>query len=151
MSGTGQGDGGAGTAGHSQVPSQAHERLGELCRRLATAPGLLDRDEQARLLVARISEDVRAGRRPEELDDAFDELEELLLTAGYSAGLGSYRSTPPVAYGPLPGAGHGHPALYVLTCPAGLCGRVEAPEPDSDEQPGCRVLGQPLRETGLRT
>ncbi|WBO61670.1 hypothetical protein [Streptomyces camelliae] len=126
-----------------------HERLGELCRRLTATPAELTADARMRGLVDHILAEVRASRPPEELEDSFDEVEELLLAAGHSAGLGSYRTTPG-SYERLPGAGHGHPPLYVLACPLGHCARVEAPAADADRPPRCRVFEQPLREITLR-
>ncbi|WP_329460919.1 hypothetical protein [Streptomyces sp. NBC_01431] len=126
-----------------------HERLGELCRRLMATPAELTADETMRRLVDHILTEVRAGRPPEELEDRFDEVEELLLAAGHSAGLGSYR-TISGSYHPLPRAGNGHPTLYVLACPLSQCARVEAPAVDADRPPRCLVFGQPLRELPLR-
>ncbi|MFF7734158.1 hypothetical protein [Streptomyces sp. NPDC007984] len=126
--------------------------MGELCRRLTDAPGSLRLGERGQRLIESITAELRTGRDPGELDDAFDELEEELLAAGYSAGLGSYRSTPtPVTpgYQRLPVAGGHHPPLHVLACPGGHCGRVEAPGDDAPH-PGCRIFGQPLRTVPLR-
>lgn len=129
---------------------QGHERLGELCRRLMASPDRLSPGGRAQHLIEYITAEVRGGRPPEELEDSFDELEELLLAAGHSAGLGSYRTALNPAYRPLPGAGHGHPLLYVLGCPRGHCARVEAPTPDADEPLGCRIFDEPLSEITLR-
>lgn len=132
-------------------PGAGHERLGELCRRLMTAPDGLTADPAMRQLVDHIVAELRGGRRPGELEDSFDELEDLLLAAGHSAGLGSYRTTSGSgSYGRLPGAGHGHPPLYVLACPLGHCARIEAPAPDADRPPRCHVFDGPLREITLR-
>ena len=130
-------------------PGPGHERLGELCRRLMATPAELTADATMRQLVDHILAELRGGRSPEELEDSFDEVEELLLTAGHSAGLGSYRTASGL-YDRLPGAGHGHPPLYVLACPLGHCARVEAPDPDAGGPPRCQVFGQPLREITLR-
>jgi hypothetical protein len=130
-------------------PGPGHERLGELCRRLMATPAELTAGEAVRHLVDHILAEVRDGRPPGELEDAFDELEELLLAAGHSAGLGSYR-TIPGSYQRLPGAGHGHPPLYVLACPLGHCARVEAPACDPGPGPRCLVFDRPLREITLR-
>ncbi|MFH9890726.1 hypothetical protein ACH4OQ_16985 [Streptomyces luteogriseus] len=114
--------------------------------------GSLGLGERGLRLVESITSELRAGRAPEELDDAFDELEEELLAAGHSAGLGSYRTTPPPVtpgYQKLPVAGRNHPALHVLACPRGHCGRVEAPGDDAPH-PGCRIFEQPLRTVPLR-
>jgi hypothetical protein len=101
-------------------------------------------------LVEHIISQVRDGRSPEDLEDAFDELEDQLLAAGYSAGLGSYRTDAPPVYQSFPGTGPGHPWLYVLACPRGHCARVEAPASEDGEPPACRVFAGPLREIGLR-
>ncbi|WP_437049929.1 hypothetical protein [Streptomyces sp. enrichment culture] len=126
--------------------------MGELCRRLTDASAALDLGERGLRLVETIISELRIGRAPEELDDVFDELEEELLAAGHSAGLGSYRTTPPQpgpGYQRLPVAGAARPALFVLACPRGHCGRVEAPRDDAPH-PGCRVFDQPLRTVPLR-
>ncbi|MBT2442124.1 hypothetical protein J7E93_18845 [Streptomyces sp. ISL-36] len=131
-------------------------RLGELCRRLtdpSSSPQLGALGEQGARLVETIVSALRDGRSPEQLDEFLDELEELLLAAGHSAGLGSYRTTPPpptTGFQSLPVAGPGHPALYVLACPAGRCGRVEAPDADASDQPACGILGRPLNVVPLR-
>ncbi|MET9826268.1 hypothetical protein ABZ038_32495 [Streptomyces sp. NPDC006349] len=133
-------------------PRGGHARLGELCRRLTDAPGSLVLGERGLRLVESITAELRAGRTAEELDDIFDELEEELLAAGHSAGLGSYRTTPPPGtpgYQRLPVSGPVHPALHVLACPRGHCGRVEASGDDAPH-PDCRVFGQPLRTVPLR-
>ncbi|WP_344358024.1 hypothetical protein [Streptomyces gobitricini] len=108
--------------------------------------------ERGLRLVESVTCELRAGRAPEELDDTFDELEEELLAAGHSAGLGSYRTTPTPptpGYPQLPVAGPVHPPLRVLACPRGHCGRVEAPDDDAPH-PGCRIFDQPLRTVPLR-
>ncbi|WP_030805118.1 hypothetical protein [Streptomyces sp. NRRL F-2799] len=121
-----------------------HERLAALCHRLTErAPEL---GPEGRRLIDHITTEVRDGRSPEELEDSFDELEDLLLAAGFTAGLGSYRTDTPPVYQRFPGAGH--PLLHVLACPGGGCARVEAPEPESPAQ--CRIFGRPLREIRLR-
>ncbi|MGA4957418.1 hypothetical protein [Streptomyces lavendulocolor] len=133
-------------------PGGGHPRLGELCRRLAASPGSLGLEGRGPRLVESITSALRSGRSPGELEDLFDELEEELLAAGHSAGLGSYRTTPPPpipGYQQLPVAAPGHPALYVLACPRGHCGRVEAPGDDAPP-PGCRVFDQPLRTVPIR-
>ena len=129
-----------------------HERLAELCRLLTPrpqgpGPGL---GPGTRRLIASLTEQLRAGGSPEELEDAFDALEEQLLVAGYTAGLGSYRTTAPTSYQRLPGSGQQHAWLYALGCPGGHCSRVEAPEPDADGPATCAVYDRPLREIGLR-
>lgn len=134
------------------APRAGHARLGELCRRLTDASGAAGLGERGLRLIESITSDLRAGRLPGELDDAFDELEEELLAVGHSAGLGSYRTTPPPptpGYQRLPVAGPGHPPLHVLACPRGHCGRVEAPDPEAPH-PGCRIFDQPLRPVPLR-
>lgn len=121
-----------------------HERLAALCHRLTEpAPEL---GPEADRLIDHITTEVRDGRPPEELEDSFDELEDLLLAAGFTAGLGSYRSDTPPVYRRFPGAGH--PLLRVLACPGGGCARVEAPEPVSPAR--CRIFERPLREIRLR-
>ncbi|MFE1941475.1 hypothetical protein [Streptomyces massasporeus] len=133
-------------------PRGGHARLGELCRRLTDGSGSLGLGERGLRLIESITSELRTGRAPEELDDAFDELEEELLAAGHSAGLGSYRTTPtPLTPGfqQLPVAGRNHPPLHVLACPRGHCGRVEAPGDDASH-PGCRIFDQPLRTVPLR-
>ncbi|MFI8307246.1 hypothetical protein ACIF80_28195 [Streptomyces sp. NPDC085927] len=133
-------------------PRGGHARLGEFCRRLTDASGPLGLGERGLRLVESITSELRTGRAPEELDDAFDELEEELLAAGHSAGLGSYRTTPPPltpGYQRLPVAGPVRPPLHVLACPRGHCGRVEAPGDDAPH-PGCRIFEQPLRTVPLR-
>ncbi|RST13503.1 hypothetical protein, partial [Streptomyces sp. WAC05374] len=115
-----------------------------------SGPGGLE--GRALRLAESITSALRSGRSPGELDDLFDELEEELLAAGHSAGLGSYRTTPPPptpGYQPLPVAAPGHPALHVLACPRGHCGRVEAPGDDAPH-PACRVFDQPLRTVPIR-
>ncbi|MFF8289579.1 hypothetical protein ACF068_10180 [Streptomyces sp. NPDC016309] len=137
--------------GGRRGPRAGHARLGELCRRLTDDSGPLELGERGLGLVESIVSGLRAGRAPEELEDVFDELEEELLVAGHSAGLGSYRTTPPPppGYQSLPVAGPGHPALHVLACPLGHCGRVEAPAEEAPH-PGCRVFDRPLRAVPLR-
>lgn len=140
-----------GTDGRSAARG-GHARLGELCLRLTDPSGSLLLGERGLRLVEFITSELRTGRRPDELDDVFDELEEELLAAGHSAGLGSYRTTPTPptpGFQPLPGAGHRHAALHVLACPQGHCERVEAPDDDSPP-PGCRIFDQPLRPVPLR-
>lgn len=140
-----------GTDGRSAARG-GHARLGELCLRLTDPSGSLLLGERGLRLVEFITSELRTGRRPDELDDVFDELEEELLAAGHSAGLGSYRTTPAPptpGFQPLPGAAHRHTALHVLACPQGHCERVEAPDADSPP-PGCRIFDQPLRPVPLR-
>lgn len=131
-------------------------RLQELCSRLAdpaSSPEFDALGEPGARLVGAIASALRDGRSPQQLGEHLDELEELLLAAGHSAGLGSYRTTPPPT-GPvfqsLPVAGPGHPALYFLACPTGRCGRVEAPDAEAPDQPACGILGRPLNPLPLR-
>ncbi|MEU6818230.1 hypothetical protein [Streptomyces sp. NPDC046860] len=132
MSGLDEGDG------------PGHERLAALCHRLAgPAPELGPEWDR---LVGAVTAQVRGGRPPEELEDSFDELEDLLLAAGFTAGLGSYRTDTPPVYQRFPGSGH--PLLHVLACPGGGCARVEAPASGGPAQ--CRIFGRPLREIRLR-
>ncbi|WP_327071398.1 hypothetical protein OG500_37815 [Kitasatospora sp. NBC_01250] len=140
--------------GHGGGYAERHARLGGLCRRLTQ--GRDGRDglgagEPAERLAGFLLAELRGGRPPEELEEAFDELEELLLLAGHSAGLGSYRAAPSPGYQPLPGTGSGHPLLSVLTCPRGRCPRVEAPTADGEEPARCRIFDQPLSEIALRS
>ncbi|MEX0171107.1 hypothetical protein [Streptomyces sp. LMG1-1-1.1] len=129
-------------------------RLGELCRRLTDrSPDLGALGEPGARLVEAIVAALRDGRSPEQLGERLDELEELLLAAGHSAGLGSYRTTPPPSvpgFQSLPVAGPGHPALYVLACPTGRCGRVEAPDADAPDPPACGIIDGPLNVVPLR-
>ncbi|MGW3338680.1 hypothetical protein ACWDCL_14560 [Streptomyces sp. NPDC001009] len=125
-----------------------HERLASLCHRLAATAHAPELGPEGRLLIEHITAEVRGGRSPEELEDEFDELEDLLLAAGFTAGLGSYRTDAPPVYQRFPGAGH--PLLRVLVCPGGCCARVEAPAPEGGPAPECRIFGRPLREIGLR-
>lgn len=76
------------------------------------------------------------------MSDDLDQLEDLLLRAGYTAGLSAFRSV----VSDLPGLGGGHAQLIVFACPAQACLRVE---PSDDVAPVCRVLGQPLRKVAL--
>ncbi|GGQ92814.1 hypothetical protein [Streptomyces pilosus] len=145
------------TGGRSEPrrePPGGHARLAELCRRLTDPSQSLALGGRGLRLVDTITSALRTGTPPQELDDVFDELEEELLAAGHSAGLGSYRTTPtppPPGYQRLPVAGPGHPPLRVLACPRGHCGRVEAPPgDDAAPHPGCRVFDQPLRTVPLR-
>ncbi|MGW2049918.1 hypothetical protein ACWCPF_32755 [Streptomyces sp. NPDC001858] len=148
MSRLGDGDGSGRTTAATDGPG--HERLAALCHRLTSAPGMPDLGAEGDRLVEHIISRVRDGCSPAEVEDAFDELEDRLLAAGYSAGLGSYRTDTPPAYQSFPGAGPGRPSLYVLACPRGRCARVEAPTPEDGEPSACRVFGGPLREIGLR-
>ncbi|WP_344570437.1 hypothetical protein [Streptomyces axinellae] len=148
MSGLGEGAGEGGSGAAACGPG--HERLAALCHRLTSAPDMPALGDQADRLVAHLISQLRAGRSPDELEDAFDELEDVLLAAGYSAGLGTYRSDTPPAYQSFPGPGSGRARLYVLACPRGHCSRVEAPASEGGEPPVCRVFGGPLREVGLR-
>ncbi|WP_018546559.1 hypothetical protein [Streptomyces sp. LaPpAH-108] len=152
----GLGDGAAGGAG---VPGDGtgggadgfgHERLAALCDQLTTSPGTDDLDPPVRLLMEHITSEVRGGRPPGELEEDFDELEDLLLASGLSAGLGSYRTDGPPPYQRFPATGPGHPPLHFLTCPRGRCARVEAPPSEGEGRPACRIFGEALRETGLR-
>ncbi|GAA3020612.1 hypothetical protein [Streptomyces fulvorobeus] len=151
MSGLGDGGEGGGTNGADGGPG--HERLAALCQRLTSAPGMPTLGAQGDHLVQFIISQVRAGLPPEDLEDSFDELEDQLLAAGYSAGLGSYRTDTPPSYQNAPAyqsfPGPGHPLLYVLTCPLGHCARVEAPAPEDGGPPVRCVFGGPLREIGL--
>ncbi|MET8274810.1 hypothetical protein AB0P40_18110 [Streptomyces sp. NPDC079189] len=148
MSRLGEGAGGGGTGPATGGPG--HERLAALCHRFASSPGMPDLGAEGDRLVEHIISQVRNGRSPEDLEVAFDELEDQLLAAGHSAGLGSYRTDTPPVYQSFPGTGPGHPWLYVLACPRGHCTRVQAPASEDGEPPACPVFGGPLREIGLR-
>ncbi|MCX2185753.1 hypothetical protein KV205_35410 [Streptomyces sp. SKN60] len=146
----------ANTADGATNTDPGDARLQELCRRLAdpaASPELDALGEPGARLVDAIASALRDGRSLQQLGDHLDELEELLLAAGHSAGLGSYRTTPPPT-GPvfqrLPVAGPAHPALYFLACPTGRCGRVEAPDDGAPDQPACGLLGRPLNPLPLR-
>jgi len=93
-------------------------------------------------LALHVAAAVRVGRSPDEFSDDLDELEELLLRAGYTAGLGDVRSAVPN----LPGLGGGHPQLEVFACPDQTCPRVVSA---GSGVPLCRVLDQPLRRVRL--
>ncbi|MFI8347990.1 hypothetical protein [Streptomyces sp. NPDC085596] len=125
-----------------------HERLAALCHRLTATSHAPELGAEGRRLIDHITAEVRGGRSPEELEDSFDELEDLLLAAGFTAGLGSYRTDTPPGYRRFSGAGH--PLLHVLACPGGCCARVEAPAPEGGPAAQCRIFGRPLREIGLR-
>ncbi|MGA5319409.1 hypothetical protein ACPCIU_03135 [Streptomyces seoulensis] len=138
MSGLGDDEGdGDGVPGHERLAALCH-RSAELARELGP---------EGRRLIDHITTELRGGRPSDELEHSFDELEDLLLAAGLTAGLGSYRTDTPPVYRRFPGAGH--PLLRVLACPGGGCARVEAPGPDSPPAQ-CRIFGRPLREIGLR-
>ncbi|MEW2131556.1 hypothetical protein [Streptomyces sp. NPDC005435] len=144
--------GGLGDGAGEGASGFGHERLAALCHRLAALRGTADLDPSARLLMEHIASEVRGGRPPEELEDDFDELEDLFLASGLSAGLGSYRTDAPPPYQSFPGTGPGHPPLYFLACPRGHCARVESPpSEEADEGPAaCLIFGETLREIGLR-
>ncbi|MFD8912286.1 hypothetical protein [Streptomyces sp. NPDC059575] len=127
-----------------------HERLAALCHWLTTSPGTEDLDPPVRLLTEYITSEVRGGRPPEELEEDFDELEDLLLVSGLSSGLGSYRTDAPPPYQSFPGTGPGHPLLHALVCPRGHCARVEVPPSEDDGRPACRIFGETLREFRVR-
>lgn len=117
-------------------------RIGQLCARLSAERGPLTVAGPMRRLALQIATAVRAGRSATELSGELDELEDLLLRAGYTAGLSDVRSAVPE----LPGIGGGHPQLEVFTCPAQACLRVSPLDSDS---PVCRVLDRPLRRVRL--
>lgn len=116
------------------------QRIAQMCTRLSSPSGPLAGAGPMRDLALRIAGALRDGRHPE-LDADLDELDDLLLRKGFTAGLSTCRSASGVA-----GIGDGHPHLDVLTCPAELCARVEPAEVERD----CPVLGAPLRRTRLR-
>ncbi|NBH05547.1 hypothetical protein [Amycolatopsis sp. SID8362] len=117
-------------------------RFGVLCARLSADGGPLAEAGPMRDLAERIVAEVRLGRPPAELTGDLDALEDLLLRAGYTAGLSDVRSVAP----PLPGLGGGHPQLEVFACPGETCLRVA---PLSADVPACRVLDRPLRRLRL--
>ena len=117
-------------------------RIGQLCVRLSEERGPLAQPGPMRDLAVRVAAAVRDRRSPARLSDELDELEDLLLRAGNTAGLSASRSVAP----DLPGIGGGHPQLDVFACPARACLRVE---PTDDDVPVCHVLGQPLRRQRL--
>jgi len=130
----------------AERPGHAGQRVAQLCVRLAQESGPVATPGPMRDLAIRIAGEICGGRAPEELDDELDELEDLLLRAGFTAGLSPARSQ----YTALRGVGDGHPVLEVLACPAGTCTRVELPTAAGDE-PACHVLGQSLRRVRLRS
>lgn len=117
-------------------------RIGRLCARLSEERGPLAVVESLRDLALRIAAAVRGGESSGAMSAELDELEDLLLRAGYTAGLSDFRSVAP----DLPGIGGGHPQLEVFACPASTCLRVE---PLDDDVPICRVLDRPLRRVRL--
>jgi hypothetical protein len=117
-------------------------RIGQLCARLSEKRGPLTVVGPMRDLAMRIAVAVRDGRSPAEISDDLDELEDLMLRAGYTAGISASRSVAP----DLPGIGGGHPQLEVFACPAQACLRVVPPD---DDVPVCRVLDRPLRRVRL--
>jgi hypothetical protein len=127
------------------VGTHAQEQLALLCARLSAETGPLVTDGSMRALATSIAEQIRAGADPADLADVFDELDDLLLRAGYAAGLGSYRTGDP-SFTRLPGVGDGHPVLEVLACPGNRCARVELP----DGKQLCPVFGKPLGRIRLR-
>src|ERR1700710_1316588 len=129
--------------GRPGAPGHAGPRVAQLCVRLAQESGPLTTPGPMHDLAIQIAGEIRGGRAPEELDDELDELEDLLLRAGFTAGLSPARSQ----YAVLPGAGDGHP---VLACPVGTCTRLEPPTAAGAE-PTCRVLGRLLRRVRLRS
>lgn len=126
------------------VASQdGHEgiRVGQLCVRLAEQRGPLAAAGPMRDLALRIAAAIR-DEASAALSDDLDALEDLLLRAGYTAGLSPSRTPAP----DLPGIGGGHPQLTVFACPAHACLRVEPPD---DDVPLCRILDRPLRRMPL--
>ena len=123
----------------------AQDQLALLCTRLADDAGPLVSAGTMRELATSITDRIRAGQDPAELADDFDQLDDLLLRAGYAAGLGTYRSAES-RFGPLPGFGDGHPLLEVSACPEQRCARVELPV----EGFTCAVFGEALRRIRLR-
>lgn len=132
-------------------PERPDDRLAVLCARLGEPDGPLTEDAQLRALAADTVARVRQGRRRDEVDACLDELEDRLLAAGHTAGLGSYRTVPAQpfpAFEPLPGLGGGRPLLEVLTCPRERCTRVEVPAPRGTDAAGrghCALFDEPLK------
>jgi hypothetical protein len=125
--------------------SHARRRVAQLCVRLALESAGLATQGPMRDLAMRIAGAIRTGLAPEELDDELDKLEDLLLRAGFPAGLSAARA----GYTELPGVGDGHPVLEVLACPADTCSRLEPPT-EAGREPACHVLGGSLRRVRLR-
>ncbi|MFH8798710.1 hypothetical protein ACH4F6_03775 [Streptomyces sp. NPDC017936] len=132
-------------------PERRDTRLAVLCARLAEPGGPLAEDAGLRALAADAVARVRQGRDRDEIDACLDELEDGLLAAGHTAGLGAYRTVPAQphpAFEPLPGLGAGRPLLEVLTCPRERCTRVEAPPAPGASAAGpphCALFGEPLK------
>ncbi|MFE9610766.1 hypothetical protein [Streptomyces sp. NPDC006012] len=117
------------------------DQLAILCERLADCADAVRTSPEIRACAESIADRVRGGTAPLELADDFDELEELLLQAGYAAGLSPVR-----VYERLLGAGDGHRVLEALTCPGGSCSRIEAPGAVPVE---CLVHRRPMAVTRL--
>ncbi|MFE5208232.1 hypothetical protein [Streptomyces sp. NPDC056600] len=98
---------------------------------------------ELRALAESLAARIRAGCSPEALADDFDELELRLLRAGHAAGLSPVRS-----YERLPGTDDGHRVLEVLTCPTGVCTRVE---PSTADEVPCLVHRRAMAVTRLRS
>ncbi|WP_197319934.1 hypothetical protein [Saccharomonospora sp. NB11] len=120
-------------------------RIGRLCVRLGETRGPLAEAGPTRDLALRIAATVRdrGSSASVSVSRDLDALEDMLLRAGYTAGLSPSRALVP----DLPGVGVGHPQLTVLACPAQVCARVEPPDA---EAPVCRVLSRPLRRVPLQ-
>jgi hypothetical protein len=115
-------------------------QLAQLCVRLSSPADPLSTDGPMRALALRVAARVRSGVPVTDLEVDLDRLDDLLLEAGYAAGLSPDR----VPYAGLPGGlGDGHPVLAVLACPLASCARVEL------AAAVCTVSGQPLRRVIL--
>ncbi|MFB7496641.1 hypothetical protein ACFC09_18465 [Streptomyces sp. NPDC056161] len=119
------------------------DQLAVLCERLADAADAVRSSPEVRACAESIADRVRGGAAPLELADDFDELEELLLQAGHSAGLSPFRT-----YERLLGVGDGHRVLEVLACPGGTCSRIEAPGAAPVD---CLVHRRPMAVNRLRS
>jgi hypothetical protein len=119
--------------------SAADPRVTQLCVRLADGTGPFAAPGPMRDLALAVALAIRTGGV--EVNGDLDRLDDMLLRAGYAAGLGADRSSTQ-----LPGLGGGHPVLEVLVCPADRCDRVQTA---TDPVPECAVLHRPLRRLAL--
>lgn len=127
----------------SDTPGRHDERrFGVLCALLSEGRDPFAAAGPIRKLAWQSAVAVRNGGSPSDLASDLDNLEDLLLRAGYPAGLSGVRSIPSA----LPGLGGGHPQLEFFGCPAATCLRVE---PLDGDVPVCPVLDKPLRRLRL--
>jgi hypothetical protein len=131
-----------GSVGLMTTSSAAAEQVAQLCLRLSSSRDPLSGPGPMHDLATVIAARLRAGASPGSLASDLDRLDDLLLRAGYAAGLGESR----LPYAPLPGSGDGHPVLEVLACPGSCCPRVLAP---GATVPECGVLRRPMRRVTL--